>query len=251
MIARALPATITNAVRAINKGVFFVTTSLLRAPSLNAQILSVVQNEPAMGGSGGAEPLRLTCDAFRFGLFGPANAWSYPSFPPPIQSELFDTDSESDPAQRQQMPGAFKPPAPQSACAVYVRTRPPARPRWGLCFCVSGGRILSPNVCRARISHLSAVDVSDGSIASFERCRHVCFTPTTDVSLRRSELTLWASSRHWPGSLTRPCTARPFKMRSRKRSRTSSLTATACIFVSNRMEASCGASAIVSTTKKR
>jgi hypothetical protein len=165
--------------------------------------------------------------------------------------ELFDTDSESDPAQRQQMPGAFKPPAPQSACAVYVRTRPPARPRWGLCFCVSGGRILSPNVCRARISHLSAVDVSDGSIASFERCRHVCFTPTTDVSLRRSELTLWASSRHWPGSLTRPCTARPFKMRSRKRSRTSSLTATACIFVSNRMEASCGASAIVSTTKKR
>ena len=114
MIARALPATITNAVRAINKGVFFVTTSLLRAPSLNAQILSVVQNEPAMGGSGGAEPLRLTCDAFRFGLFGPANAWSYPSFPPPIQSELFDTDSESDPAQRQQMPGAFKPPAPKA-----------------------------------------------------------------------------------------------------------------------------------------
>src|SRR3984885_12443581 len=33
----------------------------------------------------------------------------------------------------------------------------PARPRWGLCFCVSGGRILSPNVCRVRISHLSAV----------------------------------------------------------------------------------------------
>ena len=53
MIARALPATITNAVSAINKGVFFMTTSLLRAPSINAQILSVVQNEPAMGGSGG------------------------------------------------------------------------------------------------------------------------------------------------------------------------------------------------------
>ena len=30
------------------------------------------------------------------------------------QSELFDTDSESDPAQSQQMPGAFKPPAPQA-----------------------------------------------------------------------------------------------------------------------------------------
>jgi hypothetical protein len=53
MIARALPATITNAVSAINKGVFFMTTSLLRAPSIHAQMLSVVQNEPAMGGSGG------------------------------------------------------------------------------------------------------------------------------------------------------------------------------------------------------
>ena len=50
MIARALLATITNAVSAINKGVFFMTTSLLRALSINAQILSVVQNEPAMGG---------------------------------------------------------------------------------------------------------------------------------------------------------------------------------------------------------
>ena len=48
MIARALLATITNAVSATNKGVFFMTTSLLRALSINAQILSVVQNEPAM-----------------------------------------------------------------------------------------------------------------------------------------------------------------------------------------------------------
>ena len=40
--------------------------------------------------------------------------------------------------------------------------------------------------CNARPVH------TDGSIASFERCRHVCFTPTTDVSLRRSEPTLWA-----------------------------------------------------------
>ena len=53
MIARALLATITNAVSAINKGVFFMTTSLLRALSIHAQMLSVVQNEPAMGGSGG------------------------------------------------------------------------------------------------------------------------------------------------------------------------------------------------------
>src|ERR1700686_2912910 len=38
--------------------------------------------------------------------------------------ELFDTESETDLAQGQQMPGAFKPPRPPSACAVYVRTRP-------------------------------------------------------------------------------------------------------------------------------
>jgi hypothetical protein len=43
--------------------------------------------------------LRLTCDAIRFGLFGPVNVWSYPTFPPPIRTELFYTDSESDPAQ--------------------------------------------------------------------------------------------------------------------------------------------------------
>ena len=36
MIARALLATITNAVSAINKGVFFMTTSLLRALSIKA-----------------------------------------------------------------------------------------------------------------------------------------------------------------------------------------------------------------------
>ena len=40
------------------------------------------------------------------------------------QSELFDTNSESDPAQSQHMPGASKLPRPLSACAVCVRTRP-------------------------------------------------------------------------------------------------------------------------------
>jgi hypothetical protein len=40
------------------------------------------------------------------------------------QSELFDTDSESDPAQSQQMPALSSPRPPQSAGAVYVRTRP-------------------------------------------------------------------------------------------------------------------------------
>ena len=56
------------------------------------------------------------------------------------------------------------PPAPPSACGVRRAYKTPARPRWNLCFCVSG--ILSPNVCRVRISHLSAVDVSDGSNAA-------------------------------------------------------------------------------------
>ena len=54
MIARALPAKITNAVSAINKGVLFVTTSLLRAPTINAQMLSVVQMTRNGAGSGGA-----------------------------------------------------------------------------------------------------------------------------------------------------------------------------------------------------
>ena len=49
MIARALPATITNAVRAINKGVFFMTTSLLRAPSINAQICRWFKMNPQWG----------------------------------------------------------------------------------------------------------------------------------------------------------------------------------------------------------
>jgi hypothetical protein len=103
--------------------------------------------------------LRLTCDASRFGLFGPVNVWSYPTFPPPIQSELFDTDSESDPAQSQQMLGAFKPPDPPSARAVYVRTRP----RRGLAGVFAfvcredAHHYRSPNVCRVRISHLSGV----------------------------------------------------------------------------------------------
>jgi hypothetical protein len=48
------------------------------------------------------------------------------------------------------------PPPPKRPCGIRAY-KTPARPRWGLCFCVSGGRILSPNVCRVRISHLSGV----------------------------------------------------------------------------------------------
>ena len=47
-----------------------------------------------------------------FRLFRPTDAWSYPTFLPPLLSELFDTDSESDPAHSQHMPGASKPPRP-------------------------------------------------------------------------------------------------------------------------------------------
>jgi hypothetical protein len=61
-----------------------------------------------------------------------------PLFPPPIQSELFYTDSESDPAHSQQMPGALKPRPPKRPCGIRAY-KTPARPRWGLCFCVSGG----------------------------------------------------------------------------------------------------------------
>ena len=32
-------------------------------------------------------------DAFRFRLFGPANVWSYPTYPPTDQCELFYTDA--------------------------------------------------------------------------------------------------------------------------------------------------------------
>jgi hypothetical protein len=50
------------------------------------------------------------------------------------QSELFDTDSESDTAQCQQMPGAFKPPAPQRPCGMRACVQDPseARTSWGL-----------------------------------------------------------------------------------------------------------------------
>jgi hypothetical protein len=46
-----------------------------------------------VAGSAEASSLRPTCDAFRSGLFGPANVWSHPPFPQSIQSELFYTDA--------------------------------------------------------------------------------------------------------------------------------------------------------------
>jgi hypothetical protein len=85
--------------------------------------------------------LRLTYDAIRFGLFGPVNEWSYSTFPPPIQSELFYTDSESDQAQSQQMPGAFKPP-PQ-APVRYTCVQDPGEASLGsLLLCVGRMHII-------------------------------------------------------------------------------------------------------------
>ena len=51
-------------------------------------------------------------------LSGPAGVRSYPTFPPPIKSELFDTVSESDPSQSQQIAGRLKLPKPPGARAV-------------------------------------------------------------------------------------------------------------------------------------
>ena len=42
---------------------------------------------------------RSECDALILKLFGPADVSSYPTYPPLLGSELFDTDSESNTAQ--------------------------------------------------------------------------------------------------------------------------------------------------------
>jgi hypothetical protein len=195
MIARALPETITNAVSAINKGVFFMTTSLLRAPSINAQILSVVQYDPAMGGKrrGLATSADVRCLPF---WAGPANVWSYPTFPPPIQSELFDTDSESDPAQRQQMPGAFKPPRPPKRLCGIRAYKTPARPRWGLCFVCGGSRPpyrdrhLTPSIASSRRSAISTSPGSSSPRAAPGRGRRLLTTPFPIENGRVDQLTL-------------------------------------------------------------
>jgi hypothetical protein len=70
----------------------------------------------------------------------PPTVWSYPTFPQSIQSELFDTDSESDPSQSQQIAGRLKLPKPPGAPEVYVRTRPQRRQHLAgvFCFTVAG-----------------------------------------------------------------------------------------------------------------
>jgi hypothetical protein len=123
MIARVLPAKITNAVSAINKGVFFVTTSLLRAPSINAQMLSVVQNDPQWDGKRLGRSLRLTCDAFHFGLVGPANVWSYPTFPPPFRVSYLIQIAKAIRLKVNKC-RALPSPRPKRLCGKDVRTKP-------------------------------------------------------------------------------------------------------------------------------
>jgi hypothetical protein len=59
--------------------------------------------------------LRPTCDAFRFQVVWSWQRVELSHFSTVAKSELFVTDSESDPTQTQQMPDAFKPPAPQAS----------------------------------------------------------------------------------------------------------------------------------------
>jgi hypothetical protein len=52
----------------------------------------------ALGYDGARSP-RPKCDALVLKLFGPADVSSYPTYPPLLGSELFDTDSESNTAR--------------------------------------------------------------------------------------------------------------------------------------------------------
>ena len=98
--------------------------------------------------------------------------------------ELFDTESENDLAQGQQMLGAFKPPAPKRLCGIRAY-KTSARPRWGLCFLSSSrayrsaparapgrtGMISRPGYCRRALcrSRERLSDCRDGR--EFPRCR--------------------------------------------------------------------------------
>jgi hypothetical protein len=70
----------------------------------------------APGGGGKAAGAVISADmrCFPFQVVWSCQRVKLSHFSTAAQSELFDTNSESDPAQSQQMPGAFKPPAPQA-----------------------------------------------------------------------------------------------------------------------------------------
>jgi hypothetical protein len=98
-----------------------------------------VQRPSTLRGAAGSGGLVADMRCFPFRVVWSRHVWSYPTFPPPIQSELFDTDSESDPAQNK-CRALSSPPPPKRPCGIRAY-KTPARPRWGLCFCVSGGRL--------------------------------------------------------------------------------------------------------------
>jgi hypothetical protein len=62
-----------------------------------------------------------------------AKRWSYSTYPPSIQNELFYTDSEKFSAQSHRVPGALpRPPAPKRSClcvyaCAYARVKDPRR----------------------------------------------------------------------------------------------------------------------------
>ena len=83
-----------------------------------------VQRPSTLRGAAGSGGLVADMRCFPFRVVWSRHVWSYPTFPPPIQSELFDTDSESDPAQSQQTPGASQPPSPRARVGMRAHESP-------------------------------------------------------------------------------------------------------------------------------
>ena len=91
--------------------------------------------------------------------------WSYPTYPPPIQSELFYTALEKCRAKSQKMLGAFKPPDTPSARAVCVRTRPQrGHTSWGLFHPVSCRSRGQSTKYAAKTKYRYAISGSFGSV---------------------------------------------------------------------------------------
>jgi hypothetical protein len=85
--------------------------------------------------------LWLTCDPFRFGSFGPANVWSYPTFPPSLKVSYLIQISKAIRLKVNKRRALSSPPPPKRPCGIRAY-KTPARPRWGLCFCVSRPNII-------------------------------------------------------------------------------------------------------------
>ena len=90
------------------------------------------------------------------------------------------------------MPGAFKPPAPQSACAVYVRTRP----RRGLAgvFAFVCREDASPRMSVGYESRIYRPSMSQMGQSRRLSDVGMSASPPDFGRLGRSEPTLWANS---------------------------------------------------------